>query len=314
VDMVVLSEPKAIAALKSNFGAASSSSSHYIDDSSAAGYAIRTPAVDCIQFNCRNAYGYKGSPFSNYLANGHANPKGLLARKAVAEAINRSALNTLVNGGITQVANQVFPPSSVYGTSTVAFPAYSATKAKADATSAGLTSFKLQTVTGSTSQATAAAAIQSYCAAAGITVTIVTLDSSTLINYCLVGNYDASLWNQFGGCNPDLNFPWWNTFDGSNGSLVSINMAGNFDKVIQSTMLAAMAAGAPHTQATKWKAVMSEINKDVPYLWINYQVSAIASTTNVSGWQSPSWSVGGSTVNLLRQNGLVPWFTNVTKA
>jgi len=79
-------------------------------------------------------------------------------------------------------------------------------------------------------------------------------------------------------------------------------------------MLAAMAAGAPKTQATKWNAVMSQINKDVPYLWINYQVSAVASTTNVSGWQSPSWSVGGSTVNLLRQNGLVPWFTNVTKA
>ena len=312
VDMVVLSEPKAIAALKSNFGAASSSSSHYIDDSSAAGYAVRTPAVDSIQFNCRNALGYKGSPFSNYLANGHANPKGLLARKAVAEAIDRSALNTLVNGGITQVANQVFPPSSVYGTSTVAFPAYSATKAKADAKSAGLTSFKLQTVAGSTSQATAAAAIQSYCAAAGITVTIVTLDSSTLINNCLVGAYDASLWNQFGGWNPDLNFPWWNTLDGSNGAFVSINMAGNFDSVIQNTMLAAMAAGAPHTQASKWKAVMSQINKDIPYVWIDYQVSAIASTTNVSGWQSPSWSVGGSTVNLLRQNGLVPWFTNVT--
>ena len=314
VDMIVLSESKSIAALKSNYGAASSSSSHYIDDSSAAGYAIRTPAVDCIQFNCRNSSVYKGSPFSNYLANGHANPKGLLARTAVAEAIDRSALNELVNGGVTANADQVFPTSSVYGTSKVAFPAYSASKAKSDAQTAGLTSFKLMTVAGSSSQATAAGAIQAYCAAAGITVTVVTMDSSTLINTCLVGNYDATLWNQFGGCNPDLNFPWWNTLDGSNGAFVSVNMAGNFDSVIESTMLAAMAAGAPKTQATKWNAVMSQINKDVPYLWINYQVSAIVSTTNVSGWQSPSWSVGGSTVNLLRQNGLVPWFTNVTKA
>ena len=314
VDMIVLSEPKAIASLKSNFGAANSSSSHYIDDSSSAGYAVRTPAVDCIQFNCRNALAYKGSPFSNYLPNGKANAKGLLARTAVAQAINRSALNALVNGGVTANADQVFPTSSVYGKSKVAFPAYSSSKAKTTAKSAGLTSFKLMTVAGSTSQATAAGAIQSYCAAAGITVTVVTMDSSTLINNCLVGNYDATLWNQFGGCNPDLNFPWWNTLDGSNGALVSINMAGNFDSVIESTMLAAMAAGAPKTQATKWNAVMSQINKDVPYVWINYQISAIVSTTNVSGWQSPSWSVGGSTVNLLRQNGLVPWFTNVTKA
>ena len=314
VDMIVLSEPKAIASLKSNFGAANSSSSHYIDDSSSAGYAVRTPAVDCIQFNCRNALAYKGSPFSNYLPNGKANAKGLLARTAVAQAINRSALNALVNGGVTANADQVFPKSSVYGTSKVAFPAYSSSKAKTTAKSAGLTSFKLMTVAGSTSQATAATAIQAYCAAAGITVNVVTLSSSDLISTALVGNYDATLWNQFGGCNPDLNFPWWNTLDGSNGGLVSINMAGNFDSVIESTMLAAMAAGAPKTQATKWNAVMSQINKDVPYVWINYQVSAIVSTTNVSGWQSPSWSVGGSTVNLLRQNGLVPWFTNVTKA
>ncbi len=314
VDMIVLSEPKAIASLKSNFGAANSSSSHYIDDSSSAGYAVRTPAVDCIQFNCRNALAYKGSPFSNYLPNGKANAKGLLARTAVAQAINRSALNALVNGGVTANADQVFPTSSVYGKSKVAFPAYSSSKAKTTAKSAGLTSFKLMTVAGSTSQATAATAIQAYCAAAGITVNVVTLSSSDLISTALVGNYDATLWNQFGGCNPDLNFPWWNTLDGSNGALVSINMAGNFDSVIESTMLAAMAAGAPKTQATKWNAVMSQINKDVPYVWINYQVSAIVSTTNVSGWQSPSWSVGGSTVNLLRQNGLVPWFTNVTKA
>lgn len=310
VDMIVLSEPKAISALKSSSDAYSSS--HYIDDSNPTGYAVRTPAVDCIQFNCRTALGYKLSPFSNYKANGSKNPNGLLARTAVAEAIDRHALNTLVNGGVTLAADQVFPKSSVYGTSSVAFPAYSKTKATSDAKKAGLTSFKLMSVAGSTSQATTAAAIQSYCHAAGITVTVVTMDSSTLINNALVGNYDATLWNQFGGCNPDLNFPWWNTLDGSNGALVSINMAGNFDSVIQSTMLAAMAAGAPRTQASKWKAVMSQINKDLPYVWIDYQVSAVASTSNVSGWQSPSWSVGGSTVNLLRQNGLVPWFTNVT--
>ena len=112
VDMIVLSEPKAIASLKSNFGAANSSSSHYIDDSSSAGYAVRTPAVDCIQFNCRNALAYKGSPFSNYLPNGKANAKGLLARTAVAQAINRSALNALVNGGVTANADQVFPKSA----------------------------------------------------------------------------------------------------------------------------------------------------------------------------------------------------------
>jgi ABC-type transport system substrate-binding protein len=315
LDLIVMNEPNAIKAFKNNPAAANSNLDHYVDDSSDAARRIRPPAVTSVQFNCRTSLGYKASPFSNYIGGNKtfSSGKGFLARKAVSEAVNRANVVSTTGYGIVSVADQVFPTSSVYGKSKTAFPAYSVTQAKKDAKAAGLTSFNLMSLTDSSSSA-AAQAIQGFCATAGITVNIVYKDQSTLINNCLVGNYDATMWNQFGGVNPDVNFPWWNLFDGSNGALVSINMAGNFDPVINSTMLSAMGAGKPSTQTSKWAAVMAQINKDVPYMWLNYQVSAIASHTGCNGWQNPSVTVGGKTINLLNHEGLTPWFTTVTLA
>ena len=311
LDIVVAMEANAIKAFKNNPGAANSDLSHYVDDSSAAAQKIRNPAVNSVQFNCRTSLVYKASPFSNYIGGKFSlTGKGFLARKAVCEAVNRAQVVSTVGFGILSNANQVFPTSSVYGKSKVAFPAYSKTQAIKDAKSAGLTKFNLMATSDSNAVASANA-IQGFCAAAGITVTIVYKDQSTLINNCLVGNYDATLWNQFGGVNPDVNFPWWNTLDGSNGALVSINMAGNFDPVIESTMLAAMGAGVPKTQTSKWAAVMAQINKDLPYMFTSYQVSAVISHTKCNGWQNPSVTVGGKTINLLNHEGLTPWLSQI---
>ena len=307
VDLAVFNEAAQIGALRRN-----ASNYNYMDDSNPSGYAVRLPAVDCVQFNCRHSLTYKGSPFANYDAKGKPTTKGLLARKAVCEAINRAAVNAIVNGGVCNDANQVFPTKAIYGKSLVAFPAYSATKAKADAKAAGLTKFNLMAVAGSGAQAAAAQAIQQFCSQIGVTVTVVYTDQSTLINNALTGSYDASLWSQFGGCDPDLNFPWWTTLDGANNSFISINMAGNFDPKIEAGMLAGMAAGTPKSQYKTWNGVMSQLNADLPYAWLNYQVSAIVSNKNVTGWMNPSVSVGGKTINLLAQSGTVPWLSMVT--
>jgi len=312
MDMIVVNEPNAIKAFKNNPGAANSDLSHYIDDSSAAAQKIRPPAVTSVQFNCRTSLGYKASPFSNYIGGKFSlTGKGFLARKAVSEAVNRANVVATTGYGIVTVANQVFPTGAAYGKSKTAFPAYSVTAAKKDAKSAGLTKFNLMSLSDSSSEA-AANAIQGFCATAGIAVTIVYKDSSSLINNCLVGNYDATLWNQFGGVVPDVNFPWWNTLDGSNGALVSINMAGNFDPLIESTMLAAFAAGVPKTQTAKWATVQAQLNKDIPYMWLSYQVSAIISHTKCNGWQNPSVTVGGKTIDLISHEGLTPWFSTAT--
>jgi len=312
LDLIVMNEASAIRAFKNSPGAANSDSSHYIDDSSLAAQKIRPPAVNSVQFNCRTSLGYKSSPFSNYIGGKFKlTGNGYLARKAVCEAVNRKNLLNLVGYGILSSADQVFPTNSVYGKSKTALPSYSVTNATADAKKAGLKSFNLMSTSDGDATATANAILQD-CKAAGINVNIVYLDQSTLINNCLVGNYDATLWNQFGGVNPDVNFPWWNTLDGANGQLVSINMAGNFDPVINTTMLAAMGAGKPSTQTSKWAAVQTQLNKDLPYMFTSYQVSAIASNTKCNGWQNPTVTVGGKTIELLSHEGLVPWLTGVT--
>ena len=316
MDIIVVSEPNAIKAFKNNPGAANSDLSHYIDDASTQGYAIRTPAVNSIQFNCRTSLGYKTSPFSNYIGAKGGKPtftgKGFLARRAVAQAIDRHAVNATIGLGVTPNADQVFPPSSVYGKSKTAFPAYSPTKAMADAKASGLKGFTLMVTTDDSAVATAIA-IQGFCSAAGIAVTLFKTDPTTLINLALVGAYDATIWNQFGGVNPDVNFPWWNTLDGANGALVSINMAGNFDPVIETGMLAAMGAGAPKTQLSKWNAVMGQINKDIPYCWLSYQVSAIISHSQCNGWQNPTVTpTGGSPIELMAHEGLTAWWSTAT--
>ena len=256
---------------------------------------MRLPAVDCIQLNCREGFGgYKG-PF---YGSGPATP----ARKALAAALNRSLINSTINQGVTTVANGVYPVGSAYPQPTASLPAYSASAAKTYAKAAKLTKFTLNAVQDSPVQTQWAGLIQTYCGQAGITVTINYMTQTDLINHCLTGTYDACLWNQFGGCSPDLNFPWWTTLDGSNGALTSINMAGNFDTKIEAAMLAAMAAGKSAASNKQWGTVATLLNTDIPYVWSNYQVSCIASATNVKGWQSPTLPGGG---NAMAQEGLV---------
>ncbi|MEI7479045.1 MAG: hypothetical protein WCK25_01930, partial [Actinomycetes bacterium] len=68
------------------------------------------------------------------------------------------------------------------------------------------------------------------------------------------------------------------------------------------------------TQTSKWAAVMAQINKDIPYMWLSYQVCALASHTSCNGWQNPSVTVGGKTINLLSHEGTTGWWSTVTLA
>jgi len=295
VDVVSLSEPQQIHAIKGN------GSYTYIDDSNPAGYAVRLPAVDCIQLNCSTGVGgYK----SAFLAPA--------ARKALAMALNRHQINTATNYGVTNAADACYPTSSVYGKPSVPFPAFSASAAAKAAKAAGLKSFNLMTVSGSPSQASQAALIQAQCQAAGITCNIKPqADQTTLINNALNGLYDATLWNQFGGTCPDLNWPWWTDKDGGPGALVSINMSRNFDDKINTLMMGAMAAGKSSASNKLWSEINSQLNVDLPYMYIDYQVSAWVSKNTVKGWTNPTIpaSPGYAGGARLVQEGLVANFT-----
>ena len=227
-------------------------------------------------------------------------------RRACAMAINRATYQRVVAGGIGDVADGIYRRSSFYYRNP-GYPAYNPAKAKSlvqaykkkhNVSSVG---FVMDLVSGSSSGQKAFAFLSSQLKAVGITVTPRPSTQSVLIQNVIYGQYDCSMWNQFGGVDPSLNYVWFNSQAATTSPAVggmglsalpkgtyiagAVNFAHQADPVVEDTMLAALAA-KPHTtlQQIAWSNVNSQFAKDVPYLWLTSLVTAWAARNHVQNW------------------------------
>jgi len=226
-------------------------------------------------------------------------------RQACAMAINRNTYQRVVAGGVGAVASSIYRPASPYyrkGT----YPAFNPTKTKALVSAykaknnVSSVSFVLDIVSGSSSNQKAFAFFKQQLGAVGIDITPRPLTQSTLIQNVIYGEFDCSVWNQFGGADPALNYVWFNSQPATTAPPAGLGMpalpAGTFiagavnfahqgDPVVEQAMLNAMAA-KPGSAAFKngWAAVNNQFVKDLPYFMLTELVTAWAARKNVQNW------------------------------
>jgi len=238
--------------------------------------------------------------------------KDPLARKALIEATDQQAIvNLLDDKGRLDPAVGAFGSNSPWYVDTdyPKFDLEAAKKAVADYTAkAGKPlTFELQGVPEPEVQKVEAA-LQQQWLAAGIQVgNINNLEQPALIQKVIGGDYQATLWRQFGAASPDGEYVWWhgaNAHDPGQG--LSLNMARNKDPELDKA-LDAYRAGEDVTKQKEQVAIVEKRQAlDMPYAWLYHGDSVIITTLNVhdmTKYDLPSGDKGLGQVNLLH-----PWY------
>jgi ABC-type transport system substrate-binding protein len=227
-------------------------------------------------------------------------------REALAMALNRQTYHSAIENNVGQIADGIYRPNSPFYQNP-GYPSYNQAKAKSmiDAykQANGLSSvgFVIDIVSGDAAAQKQFAFFSAAFSAIGVTVTPRPLVQSTLINNVIAGEFDCATWNQFGGNDPATNYVWFVSIPAAaslaSGGLgmsslpsnVNIPGAVNFahlgDPDVERDMLAGLAA-APGTAAhvSNWAAVNTQFAQDIPYLYLDYTLTAFAARSNVQNW------------------------------
>jgi peptide/nickel transport system substrate-binding protein len=162
---------------------------------------------------------YESSDFGevSYIMLNESKPPfdNIIARQALAYAVDFEEINAILNAGITTQATGPFAPGNVGNLEDTGFPTYDLEQAQSlveqyQTETGEELSFTYSTVAG---QATVQQAqlLAEQAEAAGIGVEITTVDQSTLIDTALQGEFEAVGWRNHPGGDPDQQYNWWKT-------------------------------------------------------------------------------------------------------
>ena len=150
------------------------------------------------------------------LLNSSAPPfDNILARRAVAHAIDYERLNSLRNQDIFTIANGPFAPGNVGHIDDTGFPTFDQELAR-DLVEQYEAETGLQlTFTGSSTSdpgtIQTAQVVQQMLAEVGIETSLRSTDQATLINEAIGGQYQAHVWRNHPGGDPDEQYIWWHS-------------------------------------------------------------------------------------------------------
>ncbi len=137
------------------------------------------------------------------------------ARRALAYAADFDEVNAILNDGIVTQATGPFAPGNIGNLDDTGFPTFDLDEAtrlveEYEAETGDELSF---TYTTTNVQATIdqAQLLKEQAEAAGMSVEIITVDQSTLIDGAIEGDFEAQGWRNHPGGDPDLQYNWWKT-------------------------------------------------------------------------------------------------------
>jgi peptide/nickel transport system substrate-binding protein len=182
------------------------------------------------------------------------------ARTALAEAIDRDRVNSIVNKGLFQVAPGIMDTKVPGYLKDAGIPKHNEKKAKqlvdkVKAAHGGQFGIELLTTT-DPENLNEAQLLKEQLDAAGISTTISPTDQATLINRAITGDYGMFLWRNLHGGNPtdpdvDL-FPWF-----GKESLV------NFGHIADNQLESLLDQGRNATDPAEIKRIYQDVNKTI---------------------------------------------------
>ena len=207
------------------------------------------------------------------------------ARLAAIKSIDMEAYNATVNLDVLQNANGPFAPGGIGYLEDSGYPTYDLAGSKAlvaqykEETGTDL-AFTLIATPDPATQA-AAAVVQQMGKAAGINVTITALEQAALISTAISGKYQAMVFRNYPGGDPDANYVWWK----GGGNPV------NFGRFDDAEINALLDEGRATPDKAKRQEIYGDINKRFASegysIWLQWTLWDIATATDVFGTLGP---------------------------
>ena len=208
------------------------------------------------------------------------------ARQAFVYALDREELAEIQGGGVGEIADQPFDADvpGYVDPKKLDYPEHDLDRAKElveeyeNETGSEL-SFTLGAVPDPSIVKTAQI-VQSQMQGAGMAVEISTTEQTQYINDTLGGQFQANLWRNHPGGDPDGQYVWWHT-----GSPVNF---GRFsDPEIDAALDEGRSETDPARRAEIYRDISEEFAKELYNAWISYQVWAFPSKPEVRGLFGP---------------------------
>lgn len=210
--------------------------------------------------------GYQGITIN--IANGERSKTPLgqdpRVRKALELAIDRVALNQVVNDGAHLPGNQFISPQSQFYAKSVPMPARDVAKAKALLKEAGVEKFSFEMQFPNTPDGTRAAqVIQAMAAEAGIDIKLRATEFATMLKEQTAGNYQATQVGWSGRVDPDGNIHTFMTCKGG------INDSKYCNPEVDAALDAARLTNSLDERKKLYAKAIEILDRDRPiiYLW-----------------------------------------------
>lgn len=208
----------------------------------------------------------------------------LTARQALAYAGDREGLNEIINEGITRNASGPFAPGNVGYLDDAGYPEHDLERAKElvaqyeEETGRPL-EYTLWHAAGA-EVLESAQLLKEYAEAAGATVTLRQVEQAQLISQALGGDFDAMIWRNHPGGDPDGQYVWWHS-----GSPV------NFGRFADPEIDRLLEEGRVETDPERRREIYEQLNRrfseQLWNLWGQWTIWGIATTPEVRGVLGP---------------------------
>jgi peptide/nickel transport system substrate-binding protein len=215
------------------------------------------------------------------------------ARRALAYATDRDALNQAVGGGIQQDADQPFTPSEQYHVEDSGYPSHDPdlaaqeVQAYKDDTGQATLSFTLKT-TSATQQKAEAELLQAQWSEVGIDASLDQTEQATFLANIFVSDFQAAMFQNFGWVNPENNYIFWHSsYAKQPGQSGGINFGQIRSTELDDALDGARSTSDPEERVEQQKNAVRAMNAELPYIWMYHTVYALAANDNVGGLSAP---------------------------
>lgn len=226
------------------------------------------PTVSFIQFNNAKA------PFDNKDA-----------RLALIRSIDMDTYNATINLDMAPTANGPFAPNNVGYLSDTGYPTFDLAKAKEHVASYRAATGKdlAFSIIGPPDQNSLSimTVIQKMAEAAGITVKINQMETAAMISTAVSGQYDAMIFANYPGGDPDDNRVWW--YGGS-----PVNLSRFNDAEINKLLDQGRGTADPDERQKIYAGINKRFASEGYAAWLNWTITDVATKPTVHGILGPN--------------------------
>lgn len=235
-------------------------------------------------------------------------------RRALAYATDQKKLIAVSGMGLGTPSTGLFDRGSTYYAKT-GYPSHDLKKARALVAKYRSQHHEPPTFVltmGGTTLADEAQQLQQMWKQAGIVVSSIDeIDNNSSISNALSGKFQAVLWSQYEAADPDQNYSFWISKDIAPPGQGAINFARFGNPTIDDALNAGRANPQPAARIKAYRTVSDQFAKYCPYIWIDRDIYAVASSKKVTGYQRIPLPGGGAALPINEGN---IWMQHISMA